>query len=153
MRYLNLSFLLNSDIYYEELIDFVYIFDGVYRSEVPISQVFRVTSSVDASPCITGNSGDFIWYDTYSSTFVDVHTARAISRTSNPYDDKFPASYVIFIDDFVAQRCASFPAPILVATFFPHVPMVLAPVPVVVPYSKRDLSAVRTLLEQTDISV
>lgn len=83
MRYLNLAFVLGSDINYRELLDFVDVADGVDWSEVPISEGRRGTRSVDASLRLTGNSGNVLWCDPHTSELVNARTARDMSRRSN----------------------------------------------------------------------
>lgn len=85
MRDLNLSFILRSDINYRELLDLVNVVDGFDWSKVPISKTLRGTIRVDSSLCRTGDSGDFVWYDPYTSELFDARTARDFSRTSNLY--------------------------------------------------------------------
>lgn len=153
MRYLNLAFVLWSDINYRELMDFFDVADGFDWFEVPRSQSRRGTRPVDSSPGLTGNSGYFIWYDPYTSTLVDSPTAHYRSRTSNPYEDDLPTNYVFVSDENGARRCFTHPAQIMVAPVVPDVPMVSASVLFVVPDSARVIAAVRTLLEQSGIPV
>lgn len=148
MRDINLAFVLGSDINYRELIDLVDVVDGVDWSEVPLSQALRGTRRVDSLPSRTGNGGDLVWYDSYTSSFIDARTAGDLSHTSPPYEDDLPAGFVFIIDDNIVRICSALPVPVVVAPVVPDVPIVPAPVPVVVriwnvifrlfvPYSNR----------------
>lgn len=59
---------------------------------------------------------------------------------------------LVFVkDEKVARRCAARPVPILVAPIVLHVPMIPAPVPVVVPDSEREIAALSVALDMADI--
>lgn len=146
IRDLILAFVLGYDINDRQILGLIYVVDSVYWSEVPISQARRSTRTLDASPGHTGNSGDFVWYEPYTGSFVDAHTTRDRSRTSNPYEYDLSTDYVILSDAKIARWCAACPVPVVLAPVLPYVQMRRASGLVVIPDSEHDIAAFLTLL-------
>lgn len=146
MRDFNLLFILGFDINYRELLDLINVVDFIYWCEVLILQSRLDICRFNASACLTGTSGDFVWYDPYTSAYFDSHTARDLSHTYNPYDDNFPTGYVLISDYNSSRRCASRPVAVVVAPVFPEEPMLPAVCPFIVTDSKHDIAAVFTLI-------
>lgn len=71
MREIDLSLVLGSDVNQRKLCEFLYVADGADWSEVPVSQARRSSSRNDASPGLTDHEGYLLWFDPYTSEFVD----------------------------------------------------------------------------------
>lgn len=61
--------------------------------------------------------------------------------------------FVFISDDNIARRCVARPVPVVVFPVFQYVPMITAPVSVVVPKMEIVTAAIRTLLDQSGIHV